>query len=235
MDDDTTDSQDDMLAEIIPTPSESMDSRSADHSMDQGEQDDELGPLQTADEKPTQPREPPATQTSPEPTPAPQQPPATSQPPSTEPPDQKQTPQPTTTTQTLRPRRQDPSRAALLGRKSPTPATQQSSTTTEALLDRQRAEQDTLVENILGYASALKDSSRRFHDTLEEDKLAVERAAEGMDRAGTGMEGARRRMGVLGRMTEGKGWWGRVILYAWVYGLMVVLVLLVFALPKLRF
>jgi len=36
-------------------------------------------------------------------------------------------------------------------------------------------------------------------------------------------------------MTEGKGWWGRMILYAWVYGLMLSLVLLVFVMPKLRF
>ena len=91
------------------------------------------------------------------------------------------------------------------------------------------------MENILGYASALKDSSRRFHDTLEQDKTAVERAAEGMDRAGTGMEGAKKRMGFLERMAEGKGWWERVVLYAWVYGLMVLLILLVFVLPKLRF
>jgi hypothetical protein len=42
-------------------------------------------------------------------------------------------------------------------------------------------------------------------------------------------------MGMLQRMTEGEGWWGRMKLYAFVYGLMVVLVLVVFVLPKLRF
>lgn len=204
-----------------------MDS-SADHSMDLGEQD---GPgladerQECTNEKPAHTQEAPQIQSPPEHTSSPQS--TTAQPPSG------QHPAPTTTTQTLRPRRRaDPNRAALFRRKaSPTPQT----TTTEALLDRQRAEQDALVENILSYASALKDSSKRFHDTLESDKANVERAAEGMDRAGTGMEGAKRRMGFLERMTEGKGWWERVILYAWVYGLMVVLVLVVFVLPKLRF
>lgn len=225
MDDDATDSQDDMLADIIPTPSESMDS-SADHSMDLGEQEEPTPaePLHTMSDTPAQPREPPQIQSRAEPTPPPQPHPISEDAPA---------PSITTTTQTLRPRRHaDPNRAALLRRKAS--STPQSSTA-EALLDRQRIEQDTLVENILGYASALKDSSKRFHDTLESDKANVERAAEGMDRAGMGMEGAKRRMGLLERMAEGKGWWERVMLYAWVYGLMVLLVLVVFVLPKLRF
>lgn len=224
------DSQDEMLASIvIPTPSESMDSRSADHSMDMEGQGDGAGSEdtrpQTADETPSHPRDPSKPTSPAESSLTPSQPTSLSNPEPT--PEQA----PTTTASTLRPRRNPTPRAALLHRKS----TPQQSATTEALLDRQRAEQDGLVENILGYASALKDSSRRFHDTLEADKGAVERAAEGMDRAGTGMEGARRRMGVLGRMSEGRGWWGRVLLFAWVYGLMVLLVVVVFVLPKLRF
>lgn len=63
----------------------------------------------------------------------------------------------------------------------------------------------------------------------------VDRAGQGITRTGQNMEGVTRTMGALQRMTEGEGWWGRMRLYAIVYGLMVVLVLVVFALPKLRF
>lgn len=91
------------------------------------------------------------------------------------------------------------------------------------------------MDNILQYATALRDNSQRFNDTLEKDKAVLERAGEGMDRTETGIEAARRRMNVLTKMTEGKGWWGRMLLFAWVYGLMVALLLVVFVLPKFRF
>jgi hypothetical protein len=49
------------------------------------------------------------------------------------------------------------------------------------------------------------------------------------------MEAAGKRMGMLRRMTEGKGWFGRMMLYAWIAGLWVVAILLVFVGPKFRF
>lgn len=84
-------------------------------------------------------------------------------------------------------------------------------------------------------ASALKASSQKFSSTLDADKDVVEKAGEGISRTEQSMETARGRMGTLRRMTEGKGWWGRMMLFAWVYGLMAGLLLLVFAMPKLRF
>lgn len=116
------------------------------------------------------------------------------------------------------------------------PAPPQSSTATaEAIMDQQRAEQDALSDSILKMAGALKASSHKFSSTLEADKEAVGRAGDGMAKTEHSMEAARGRMGTLRRMTEGTGWWGRMLLYAWVYGLMVGLVLLVFVFPKLRF
>ncbi|PHH62692.1 hypothetical protein CDD81_6761 [Ophiocordyceps australis] len=117
---------------------------------------------------------------------------------------------------------------------SPAPP-QTSTATAEALLDQQRAEHDALSESILRMASALKANSQRFSTTLEADRDVLGRAGEGIERTERGMEAARGRMGMLRRMTEGKGWWGRMVLYAWVYGLIVGLVLLVFVMPKLRF
>jgi hypothetical protein len=112
---------------------------------------------------------------------------------------------------------------------------QKPTATAEAILENQQAEQDDLSNSILQLAGALKKSSKRFAATLEADKALLDQTGQGMDKAGQSMAAASGRMGMLQRMTEGKGWWGRMILYAWVYGLMIGLLLLVFLMPKLRF
>ena len=84
-------------------------------------------------------------------------------------------------------------------------------------------------------ASQLKASTQAFHTTLESEKSTLARAAEGLDRTTSSMQAAERRMGMLRRMTEGKGWWGRMMLYAWIFGLWVVAVGIVVLGPKLRF
>ncbi|OLN95548.1 Protein transport protein use1 [Colletotrichum chlorophyti] len=240
--DDSSDGED-ILAEIIPTPSESMDSRSTDVATeDTGDQNDD-------DNEPELPDLPPPVAAPPTDQP---QPPAPT-PSTTEPSPPQPTPVAgTTTTQTIRSRGparpESPSatstataRAALFASrrsntvKSTASAPESSTATAEAILDHQRAEQDALSESILKMASALKTSSQRFSDTLEADKNVVSRAGEGMEKTERGMDAASRRMGTLRKMTEGKGWWGRMMLYAWVYGLMVALILLVFVMPKLRF
>ncbi|KAK2062458.1 synaptobrevin [Colletotrichum caudatum] len=245
--DDNSSGSEDILADIIPTPSESMDSRSTDIPTDNaGDQDEDeepeipdLPPPVSA--PPTEPSQPPPTATAPE-----AEQPTSHQPPETT------TELGTTTTQSLRsrgPTRPDsPSatttataRAALFASRRPNTskstasAPASSTATAEAILDHQRAEQDALSESILKMASALKASSQKFSDTLEQDKNVVSRAANGMDKTERSMDAASRRMGTLRKMTEGKGWWGRMMLYAWVYGLMVGLVLVVFVMPKLRF
>lgn len=150
---------------------------------------------------------------------------------------------PTQTSSTLRARPSAPSpsshtsaRAALFAnRRRPAAEPQVSTATAEAILDQQRAEQDSLSESILKIAGALKASSQKFSSTLDADKDVLEKAGEGMSKTEQSMDAARGRMGALRRTTEGKGWWGRMMLYAWVYGMMLSLVLLVFVMPKLRF
>ncbi|CRK30458.1 hypothetical protein BN1708_000974 [Verticillium longisporum] len=233
----------DYLSEIIPTPSESMDSQSTDIPTE-GTEDAEA-----SDPEPEIPDLPPpvASQTTQREGSA-EQPKAPARDPEHASPETSSVPA-TTTTQTLRARGPQPSsaqdtaattaRAALFANRRTTTGlstkTGSSTATAEAILDHQRAEQDALSGSILKMASALKASSQRFSTTLEEDKALLSRAGEGMDRTEKGMDAASRRMGALKRMTEGKGWYGRMILYAWVYGLMVALVLLVFVMPKLRF
>ncbi|KAB5570793.1 synaptobrevin [Coniochaeta sp. 2T2.1] len=230
-DDDNSSDGEDILAEIIATPSESMDSRSTDNVQ-------EATPSQDEDEIEPEPEsEPIPVLQEPEPTPR-------SQPQSEEFNTHPQPePQTTTTSATLRARSSvshpDPSTspstatttALLFGDRSSAPAP----TTAEAILDHQRREQDLLSESILKIASDLKASSLSFSETLELDKDVVSRAGQGLDKNERGLEAAASRMGMLRRVTEGKGWWGRIMLYAWIYGLMGVLVVLVFGGPKLRF
>lgn len=238
---DTSDGED-ILADIIATPSESLDSsRSPDVAAEEEDPDDQeaganLSPNSPPPQKPQPAKDDP---------PKKEEPPAPSSPPVIEKPVSPATAtSATTTTQTLRPRRPDPAsekdtaqttgtNRSLFGDRA---ATAHSPTaTTEAILDHQRAEQDLLSESILKLASDLKVSSQAFSVSLEEDKEVVGRAGEGMSKTGEGMDAVTRRMGTLQKMTEGEGWLGRMMLYAQVYGLMVALVLVVFVLPKLRF
>lgn len=226
-DHDTSEGED-VLAAIIATPSESLDSsRSPDvESHDDDGDDDE--PITAAIPEPTLPL------------PQPQQPPPTEDFNEKYPPPP---PPPTSTTQTLRPRGSHPpsekdtahttSRTALFGDRAAT--AHAPTATAEAILDHQREEQDMLSESILKLAGNLKASSLAFTATLEEDREVVDRAGQGMSKTGEGMDAVTKKVGTLQRMTEGEGWWGRMRLYAQVYGLMVVLVLVVFVLPKLRF
>jgi hypothetical protein len=84
-------------------------------------------------------------------------------------------------------------------------------------------------------ASALKASSQSFSSSLESEKTVLDSATSGLDKNEQGMEAAQRRVGALRRLTEGRGWWGRMVMYAYIAGLMVLAILIVFVLPKLRF
>ncbi|KAJ5091534.1 hypothetical protein NUU61_006404 [Penicillium alfredii] len=106
---------------------------------------------------------------------------------------------------------------------------------TEQALSTQRLEQEDLTSSLLSLASQLKASSHSFQSTLDGEKSVLDRAVHGIDRTSATMEAAGQRMGMLRRMTEGKGWWGRMMLYGWIFGLWVVAVLIVFLGPKLRF
>jgi hypothetical protein len=107
--------------------------------------------------------------------------------------------------------------------------------TKEEALTTSRLEQETLTTSLLSLASQLKASSQTFQSTLENEKSVLDRAVAGIDKTSSTMEAAGQRMGMLRRMTEGKGWWGRMMLYGWIFGLWVVAVLIVYVGPKLRF
>ncbi|KAI9697833.1 MAG: hypothetical protein M1836_004509 [Candelina mexicana] len=116
-----------------------------------------------------------------------------------------------------------------------TGASTSSTAQTEKLMSHNRSEQETLTSSLLSMAQALKESSTRFNESLESEKEVLNRAGEGLEKNTTGMEAAGKRMGTLQRMAEGKGWWGRMMMYAWIFGLMLLALFIVAFLPKLRF
>ncbi|KAJ5633942.1 hypothetical protein N7528_001784 [Penicillium herquei] len=107
--------------------------------------------------------------------------------------------------------------------------------TTEQALSSHRLEQEDLTSSLLSLASQLKASSQSFQATLENEQSVLDRAVTGMDKTTATMEAAGKRMGMLRKMSEGKGWWGRMMLYAWIFALWIVAILIVFVGPKLRF
>jgi hypothetical protein len=105
---------------------------------------------------------------------------------------------------------------------------------TEQVLESANRDQDLLTTSLVTLAKSLKESSMQFASSLESEKEVMRRAESGLDKNSMGMEAAGNRMSTLRRMTEGKGWWGRIKLYAIIAGLWMAAFLLVFVGPKLR-
>ncbi|KAI5203684.1 hypothetical protein E4T39_04065 [Aureobasidium subglaciale] len=125
---------------------------------------------------------------------------------------------------------------ALFGARSTTnPSGTGDKLSTEQILDSANRDQDTLTSSLVALAQSLKQSSLSFASSLESEKEVLRRAENGLDKNSMGMEAAGNRMGMLRRMTEGKGWWGRIRLYVIIAGLWIIAFLFVFAGPKLRF
>lgn len=203
----------DLLANIIPTPS-------ASESMASTTTDVTVPTPSTTDAGESSIPAPPA---EPEP-PTPQPPPA-------------ETPTQTTSTVTSRTPHSAARQALFASRrpKSPDATTATTTATAEAILSREASEREYLADRVLHLAQAMKKKQIDIAADLESEKDVLGRATEGMERAGMAMDTVRGAMGAVTRMAEGEGWWGRMMLYVWIYGMMVGLVLLVFVFPKLRF
>ncbi|KAI9680647.1 MAG: hypothetical protein M1817_004087 [Caeruleum heppii] len=134
----------------------------------------------------------------------------------------------------LRSRRQQTTAATDVGA-STSSSIPSSLSTTEQHLSHNRSEQEDLTSSLVTMAQALKASSQAFASSLESEKEILDRAGEGLEKNTSGMEAAEKRMGTLRRMTEGRGFLGRLLMYAWIAGLMMVALFIVGFLPKLRF
>ncbi|KAI4253916.1 MAG: hypothetical protein LQ352_003398 [Teloschistes flavicans] len=102
-------------------------------------------------------------------------------------------------------------------------------------LESHSAEQLDLTSSMVALVTQLKSSTLAFSSSLDLDSEALARAQEGLEKNESGLEAAGKRMGMLRKMSEGKGLWGRMMLYAWIGGLWVVAFMLVFVGPKFRF
>lgn len=105
----------------------------------------------------------------------------------------------------------------------------------EKALSSDRAEQDDITASLLALTQQLKAAQTSFHGTIVGEKQHLEMAVEGLDRNLDNIDAAGKKMGMLRRMTEGRGWWGRIMLYGYIAGLWLVAFLLVFVGPKIRF
>jgi hypothetical protein len=107
--------------------------------------------------------------------------------------------------------------------------------THEKQMHASSADQEALTSSLVSLAAQLKQQSRAFQFGLDQDKSLLNRALEGLDRNISGMEAASNNMQFLKRMSEGEGWLGRMKLYAIIFAMWAVAILLVFVMPKFRF
>ena len=105
----------------------------------------------------------------------------------------------------------------------------------EEILSSDRQEQEQIMESLLSLTRELKSSATTFHGSLEDEKNLLNSAVKGLDSNVSGLDSAGKKMGMLQKMSEGKGWFGRLMLYAYIAGLWVLALVIVFVLPKLRF
>ena len=131
---------------------------------------------------------------------------------------------------TLRARRADAAASA-----STATATATTTALAETMLTHNRTEQESLTTSLLAMAQALKTSSQAMTSALDADNDVLTRATHGLDRNKGSLEVAQKKMGYLRTLTEGRGWWGRVLMYVWIAVLMFVALFIVGFLPKLRF
>ncbi|EME88414.1 uncharacterized protein MYCFIDRAFT_149088 [Pseudocercospora fijiensis CIRAD86] len=125
-------------------------------------------------------------------------------------------------------------REQLFSNRAKEPANDGSLQATETLMSHNRTEQESLTSGLLGLAKALKESSQQFGASLEAEKDILKNAEGGLDKNALGMDAAAQKMGTLRQMSEGQGWWGRMKLYAMIFGLWVACFLVVFVGPKIR-
>lgn len=122
------------------------------------------------------------------------------------------------------------------GTSSTSPSSDPTTTITTALLQTDQHTQMNLTTSLLDLATQLKTQSITLSTTLQTtDKTHLDRALAGLDSNVAGLQSASQKMGLLKRMSEGEGWWDRIMLYLWIWGMWVVAVGLVVLGPKLRF
>ncbi|KAI9669987.1 MAG: hypothetical protein M1831_007023 [Alyxoria varia] len=117
--------------------------------------------------------------------------------------------------------------------KHDTTATPSNPTDHTRLLEAHDTEQESLTSSLVQLAGALKSSTQSFSTKLEESNPLLNNTVKGLEGNVEGMQSTSTRMGTLRRMSEGKGWFGRMGLYAIIAALAVVVLLEALFLPRI--
>ncbi|TGZ84636.1 hypothetical protein EX30DRAFT_337137 [Ascodesmis nigricans] len=104
---------------------------------------------------------------------------------------------------------------------------------TEALLDDQRREQESITEDLVKMAQMLKSNSLEFGKSLEEEKVYLQEASQGLDRNTVGLDAAGRRIEDMRKKDSVNFYWTVIYLASMVVLAFFILFILFFA-PKLR-
>ncbi|MCJ1323124.1 hypothetical protein MMC15_008477 [Xylographa vitiligo] len=102
------------------------------------------------------------------------------------------------------------------------------------ILESDSSTQAQLTSALVQLATALKQSSLTLSASLAEDNVTLSTTASALDKNTDGMSAASKRMGMLRSMSEGRWWWGRMLLYGMIGVLWLVALTIVFLMPKLR-
>jgi hypothetical protein len=105
----------------------------------------------------------------------------------------------------------------------------------EKMLSNDRAEQEQITDQLLSLTKELKMAQTTFHQSITGEKDYLDKAVSGLDQNIDGLDKAGQKMGMLRKLTEGRGWFGRMTLYAYIAALWILALVIVFILPKLRF
>ncbi|MCJ1410326.1 hypothetical protein MMC19_004411 [Ptychographa xylographoides] len=143
------------------------------------------------------------------------------------------------TTSTLRSRLASPSAAASWTTAHPFSSfaspSEASVLSVPTLLESHSSTQAQLTSSLVQLATTLKESSLALSASLADDNARLSITAAALDKNTDGMASASKKMGMLRSMSEGRWWWGRMVLYACIVGLWLVALAIVFVGPKLRF
>ncbi|MCJ1390557.1 hypothetical protein MMC18_003417 [Xylographa bjoerkii] len=102
------------------------------------------------------------------------------------------------------------------------------------ILESDSTTQTQVTTALVQMAAALKQSSLALSARLAEDNVTLSTTASALDKNTDGMSAASKRMGMLRSMSEGRWWWGRMLLYGMIGALWLVALTIVFLMPKLR-
>ena len=105
----------------------------------------------------------------------------------------------------------------------------------EKQLEYQDSIQADLTSLLVKQAQQLKLGSLEFQRTLAEDEEVRARAEGAIGKSADSLDIASRSMGTLRRMSEGRWWWQRYIMFILIFLLWFVAFGIVFFTPKLRF